>query len=135
MIDYIVRVYNDIEGEPRYDDFTVRADSEIDAKVIAFCLDGGTHPHISPNALVALAEEWTKVLGSGPETTGNNDISESKLSDLLEMAYTWRSAEIHRAAIVLGERRGDMKETEISEDNATTQLRIAVDRLHREGVE
>ncbi len=61
-MEYIVRVHNDIENEPRYDDFTVVADSEIDARVIAFCLDGGPHRHLGPETLKALTEEWTEVL-------------------------------------------------------------------------
>ncbi len=62
MKEYTIRVYNDAEGEPAYDDFRVNAESRIDARVIAFCLDGGSEHHPDPSALVHLALVWTKVL-------------------------------------------------------------------------
>ena len=51
--------------------------------------------------------------------------------ELLRLAFKWRSAEIHEGAVKLGLRRGDPEVAENNRLEATTALRIEIDRLHR----
>jgi hypothetical protein len=62
MEEYTIRVHNDADGQPDYDDFQIIADSRIDARIIAFCLDGGSTRHLDPRGLIELAKVWTEVL-------------------------------------------------------------------------
>jgi len=64
---YVVRVYNDVEPETPYREYTVLATASLDARLIAFALDGGfgwrdqAHRELG-NGEVELAITWTEVL-------------------------------------------------------------------------
>jgi len=48
----------------------------------------------------------------------------------LNALFAWRSAEVHRAALVIGAREGDMPAAIEALDKAATALRVLTDRLH-----
>lgn len=62
MKEYTIRVYNDAEDEPDYEDFRLLAVSEIKARVYAFCLSDGSIQQPDQQTLIELAKTWTEVL-------------------------------------------------------------------------
>lgn len=42
--------------------YFITANTELDARVIAFCLDGGHNGNLVDQDIIKLAKEWTKVL-------------------------------------------------------------------------
>jgi hypothetical protein len=63
----LVRVHNDVEPETPYREYKVLATASLDARIIAFALDGGfgwsdeATPEID-DGQVELVIEWTTVL-------------------------------------------------------------------------
>lgn len=59
MKNYVIQVNRDGGGSDRY---FITANTEIDARVIAFCQDGGHNGNIVDQGVIELAKEWTTVL-------------------------------------------------------------------------
>jgi hypothetical protein len=56
------------------------------------------------------------------------NVSEDGLDPLMEAAFEWRAAEVHHGAVTLGVRGGDPDISSRRVEDATTALRIAIDR-------
>lgn len=59
MKNFTIQVNRDGGGSDRY---FITASTEIDARVIAFCLDGGHNGHLVDKGIIELVKEWTTVL-------------------------------------------------------------------------
>jgi len=55
-----IRVYTELSEATN--DYQIIADSELDARVIAFCLDGGHTGNTVDRGIIELVKEWTTVL-------------------------------------------------------------------------
>lgn len=53
---------------------------------------------------------------------------------LLNALFAWRHAEVHKAALVVGVRLGDLPAAMLALDKAETELRIFVDKLHEKAI-
>lgn len=56
---YVIEVHRELGGSNRY---FITADTELDARVIAFCLDGGHSGNLVDQGIIELTKEWTTVL-------------------------------------------------------------------------
>ena len=59
MKQFVIKVSQE---DGRSDRYFITADTEIDARVIAFCLDGGHNGHLVDEGIIELVKEWTTVL-------------------------------------------------------------------------
>jgi len=59
MKNHVIQVHHEYGGSNRY---FITADTELDARVIAFCIGGGYNGNLVDQGVIELAREWTTVL-------------------------------------------------------------------------